>query len=128
MRTALKTSLLAVATLLAMGAGASAQDSLTPPDDMPLPKRQYVVDLGIGALAQPKYEGADKLMVTPMPIISFARFYFPGFGQVRSTAVSSQVLRDDLRSGLKSIISVHNNQFLIWNIYDPSTSMEARGP
>jgi outer membrane scaffolding protein for murein synthesis (MipA/OmpV family) len=82
MRTALKTSLLAAATVLVMGAGANAQDSLTPPDDMPLPKRQYVVDLGVGALVQPKYEGADKLMVTPMPIVSFARFYFPGFGQV----------------------------------------------
>ncbi|MHC5655346.1 MipA/OmpV family protein [Stappia sp.] len=74
--------LLAAASLLAGATVASAQDSLTPPEDMPVPSRQYVVDLGVGALVQPKYEGSDKLMITPMPIINFARFYFPGYGQV----------------------------------------------
>jgi outer membrane protein len=77
----LLTVLASVATL-ALAAPAGAQDGLAPPDDLPVPQKQYVIDLGVGALAKPKYEGADKLLVMPMPIISVGRFYLPGFGQV----------------------------------------------
>lgn len=89
-KSVLTTSLLAGAALLGLGTLAEAQDSLSPPDDLPVPQRQYVIDLGVGALVQPKYEGADKLLVTPMPIVNFARFYFPGFGQVKDGEVSTR--------------------------------------
>ncbi len=44
--------------------------------------RQFVVDLGIGAVVQPRYEAADSYLVYPFPIISVGRFYLPGLGQV----------------------------------------------
>ncbi|WP_249692065.1 MipA/OmpV family protein [Stappia sp. WLB 29] len=84
-----KNTLVSALTAAALLAGASlaapaalAQDGMAAPQDMPLPSRQYVIDLGVGALVKPKYEGADKMMVSPLPIISFGRFYLPGLGQV----------------------------------------------
>ena len=84
-----KTSLVSALTATAFLAGASlaapsalAQDGMAAPQDMPLPSKQYVIDVGVGALVSPKYEGADKMMVSPLPIISFGRFYLPGLGQV----------------------------------------------
>jgi len=44
--------------------------------------RQFVIDLGVGAIAQPRYEAADSYLVYPFPIISVGRFYLPGLGQV----------------------------------------------
>lgn len=69
------------ASFLSAGPGL-AQDGMSAPDDLPLPQKQYVVDLGVGALVKPKYEGADKMLAYPLPIISVGRFYLPGFGQV----------------------------------------------
>lgn len=44
--------------------------------------RQFVVDLGVGAMVKPRYEAADSYLVYPFPLISVGRFYVPGFGQV----------------------------------------------
>jgi MipA family protein len=44
--------------------------------------RQFVIDLGIGAIAKPKYEAADSYLVYPFPIVSVGKFYLPGLGQV----------------------------------------------
>jgi outer membrane scaffolding protein for murein synthesis (MipA/OmpV family) len=44
--------------------------------------RQFVIDLGIGAIAKPRYEAADSYLIYPLPIISVGRFYLPGLGQV----------------------------------------------
>lgn len=73
-------ALLAGATLAAVPV--RAQDGMSPPEDLPLPRKQYVIDIGVGALVQPKYEGAEKMLVSPLPIISVGRFYLPGLGQV----------------------------------------------
>ncbi len=60
---------------------ANAQESYGAPEDRPLPKKQYVLDLGVGVLAQPKYEGASSYLATPFPLIAVGRFYVPGVGQ-----------------------------------------------
>ncbi|TYC53644.1 MipA/OmpV family protein [Rhodobacterales bacterium] len=44
--------------------------------------RQFVVDLGVGAMLKPRYESADSYLVYPFPIIAVGRFYLPGLGQV----------------------------------------------
>lgn len=44
--------------------------------------RQFVVDLGVGAMVKPRYEASDSYFVYPFPLISVGRFYVPGFGQV----------------------------------------------
>lgn len=44
--------------------------------------RQFVIDLGVGAMVKPRYESADSYLVYPFPIVSVGRFYFPGLGQV----------------------------------------------
>ncbi|MEP3045582.1 MAG: MipA/OmpV family protein [Roseibium sp.] len=44
--------------------------------------KQFVVDLGIGAMVKPRYEAADSYLVYPFPLISVGRFYVPGIGQV----------------------------------------------
>ena len=44
--------------------------------------KQYVVELGLGAMYKPKYPGADSFVVSPFPIISVKRFYVPDRGQV----------------------------------------------
>lgn len=52
------------------------------PPDMPVPDKQFVIDLGAGALYQPKYPGADSNRFSPLPLISVQRFFIPGLGQV----------------------------------------------
>ncbi|WP_421725120.1 MipA/OmpV family protein [Bauldia sp.] len=42
---------------------------------------QYVLDLGIGGLAKPKYPGADDYILVPYPIAQVSRFYLPVVGQ-----------------------------------------------
>lgn len=51
-------------------------------DDLPVPPTQFVLDLGLGAMAKPKFPGADRFGVSPFPIIKVKRFYVPGLGQV----------------------------------------------
>ncbi|MTI18314.1 MipA/OmpV family protein [Rhodobacteraceae bacterium RKSG542] len=45
--------------------------------------KQYVVDVGIAGVVSPKYDGADDYIIYPFPIISFAKFYLPGIGEVK---------------------------------------------
>lgn len=45
-------------------------------------RKQYEVELGIGAAFSPKYEAADSYTVKPFPILAIGRFYLPVFGQV----------------------------------------------
>ncbi|QFT29713.1 MipA/OmpV family protein [Roseibium porphyridii] len=72
-RAALALALSAVTgSALAQSGDLSAQDA----------NRQFVVDLGIGAIAKPRYEAADSYLIYPFPIISVGRFYLPGLGQV----------------------------------------------
>ncbi len=44
--------------------------------------KQFVIDIGAGAMLQPRYEASDSYLIYPFPIISVGRFYFPGLGQV----------------------------------------------
>ncbi|GAB4519713.1 MAG: MipA/OmpV family protein [Roseibium sp.] len=60
------------ATAIAQSGVLSAEDA----------NRQFVIDLGVGAIAKPRYEAADSYLVYPFPIVSVGRFYFPGLGQV----------------------------------------------
>lgn len=69
---------LAVA-LCAVSATAMAQSGKLSEGDA---NRQFVIDLGVGAIAKPRYEAADSYLVYPFPILSVGRFYFPGFGQI----------------------------------------------
>jgi outer membrane protein len=43
---------------------------------------QYVIDLGVGVMAKPRYPGSDEVIAVPFPIISVGRFFIPGIGQV----------------------------------------------
>ncbi|MEO0976306.1 MAG: MipA/OmpV family protein [Pseudomonadota bacterium] len=75
-------SLTRVVLALAMGVAsgsAFAQSSEISAEDA---TKQFVVDLGLGAIVKPRYESADSYLVYPMPIISVGRFYLPGLGQV----------------------------------------------
>jgi len=44
--------------------------------------KQFVIDLGVGAIAKPRYEAADSYLIYPFPIVTVGRFYLPVFGQV----------------------------------------------
>ncbi|WP_420412946.1 MipA/OmpV family protein [Roseibium sp.] len=44
--------------------------------------RQFVVDLGVGAMIKPRYEASDSYLIYPFPLISVGRFFVPGIGQV----------------------------------------------
>lgn len=46
------------------------------------PTDQYVMDLGGGVMAKPRYAGSDEMVAEPMPIIEVSRFFIPGIGQV----------------------------------------------
>ena len=43
--------------------------------------KQYVVDVGGGAVFKPKYPGADEYLVYPFPIIGIGRVFIPGIGE-----------------------------------------------
>lgn len=51
------------------------------PKDRTMATRQYVLDIGVGAILKARYPGADSLLVYPFPIIAIGRFYIPGIGQ-----------------------------------------------
>ncbi len=73
-----------LATLFAAGltlgiSGARADDSLVGGGP------QYLMDVGIGALAEPKYPGADTYIVVPYPLFAVGRFFIPGIGQRESS-------------------------------------------
>ena len=68
-------SVLAAAALLALPSLASAQSK---------GDRQYVMDLGAGVMAQPRYPGSDETIAVPYPLIAVSKFFVPGYGQVES--------------------------------------------
>jgi len=44
--------------------------------------RQYVLDLGAGVMAQPRYPGSDETIFVPYPLIAVSKFFLPGYGQI----------------------------------------------
>ncbi|PVB61270.1 MipA/OmpV family protein [Labrenzia sp. 011] len=66
-------------SLSAVSGGALAESGQVSSQDA---SKQFVIDLGIGAIAKPRYEAADSYLVYPFPIIAVGRFYVPGLGQV----------------------------------------------
>lgn len=67
--------LAAAAALLAFPSPASAQSK----ED-----KQYVMDLGAGVMAQPRYPGSDEVIAVPYPLIAVSKFFLPGYGQIES--------------------------------------------
>ena len=68
---------------LGLATSAAAQDpGLPESDDVALPQRQFVIDLGLGASVGPRYDGSDEYLVQPVPIIGVSRFTVPGLGDV----------------------------------------------
>lgn len=43
---------------------------------------QYVLDLGAGIMAQPRYPGSDETIFVPYPLIAVGKFFVPGYGSV----------------------------------------------
>jgi outer membrane protein len=73
MMTRLTTALGAAALMIAAMPSAQAEENSTD---------QYVLDLGVGVMAKPRYPGSDEVIAVPFPIISVGRFFIPGIGQV----------------------------------------------
>jgi outer membrane protein len=73
MMTRLMTALSAAALMIAAMPSAQAEENTTD---------QYVLDLGMGVMAKPRYPGSDEVIAVPFPIISVGRFFIPGIGQV----------------------------------------------
>lgn len=73
--------LLSAAVLVAATQSLHAQGGISSPEDRPMPTKQFVLDLGGGAIVKSKYPGADSYLFSPFPIIAVGRFYVPGFGQ-----------------------------------------------
>ena len=68
-----------IATGLCLGMTAAHAQDLTSASGS-----QYDFGLGIGALAKPKYPGADDYIVVPYPIFAAGRLYVPFIGQTES--------------------------------------------
>lgn len=43
---------------------------------------QYVISLGGGVMAQPRYPGSDETIFVPYPLFFVSKFFIPGLGQV----------------------------------------------
>jgi MipA family protein len=67
------TALGAAALMIAAMPSAQAEENSTD---------QYVLDLGAGIMAKPRYPGSDEVIAVPFPIISVGKFFIPGLGQV----------------------------------------------
>ena len=74
--------LLSATVLVAATQSLHAQGGISSPEDRPMPAKQFVLELGGGAIVKSKYPGADSYLFYPFPIIAVGRFYVPGFGQV----------------------------------------------
>ncbi len=61
---------------------ADAQEGSVAPPDIESTRKQFVMDLGGGAVVKPRYPGAEDYLVYPFPIVTVGRFYVPGLGQV----------------------------------------------
>jgi outer membrane protein len=46
------------------------------------PERQYVIDLGVGVQAQPRYPGSDETIFVPYPLFAVGKFFVPGIGDM----------------------------------------------
>ncbi|WP_421695447.1 MipA/OmpV family protein [Aestuariivirga sp.] len=62
----------ALVALLAVPSAASAQEAN---------QKQYVMDLGAGLMAQPRYPGSDETIFVPYPLFAVGRFFVPGVGE-----------------------------------------------
>ena len=56
--------------------------TLSPASAQEVMDHQYVLDLGAGVMAQPRYPGSDETIVVPYPLIAASKFFVPGYGQV----------------------------------------------
>jgi outer membrane protein len=68
-----KASTFCVVALMALPAASALAEE-------PKKERQYVIDLGAGLMAQPRYPGSDETILVPYPLIAVSRFYVPGIG------------------------------------------------
>jgi outer membrane protein len=74
---------LAATAMLSVASAAAAQDpGLPESDDIVVPQRQFVIDLGLGASVGPRYDGAESYLVQPVPIIGVSRVTLPVFGEL----------------------------------------------
>ncbi|GGB38648.1 membrane protein [Roseibium aquae] len=71
---------MATVSALAISAPSFAQDAGL--QTVAEPQRQYDIDIGLGAVMQPRYAASDSYILTPFPIINVGRFFVPGLGQV----------------------------------------------
>lgn len=55
---------------------------LSPASAQEAKDKQYVLDVGAGLMAQPRYPGSDETIFVPYPLFSAGRVYVPGFGEV----------------------------------------------
>ena len=67
--------LLSATVLAAATQSVHAQSGISSPEDRPMPTKQFVLDLGGGAMVKSKYPGADSYLFYPFPIIAVGRFY-----------------------------------------------------
>ena len=65
--------LAALLPLLGLPGTALAQDAAN---------HQYVLDLGGGVQAQPRYPGSDETIYVPYPLIAVSKFFIPGYGEI----------------------------------------------
>ena len=73
----------AVALAFAAAAGTALADpALPPPAAMPLPKGDFVLDLGLAAGVRPRYPGAEDFVVRPRPLVGVERLTLPVVGVV----------------------------------------------
>lgn len=56
--------------------------TLSPASAEEVENRQYVMDLGVGLLAQPRYPGSDETIFVPYPLIAVSKFFVPGYGSI----------------------------------------------
>jgi outer membrane scaffolding protein for murein synthesis (MipA/OmpV family) len=69
--------------MVAITSTVAAQDpGLPESDDVAVPQRQFVIDLGLGASVGPRYDGSEDYLIQPVPIIGFSRVTLPVFGEL----------------------------------------------
>ncbi|GHB28537.1 hypothetical protein GCM10007094_16360 [Pseudovibrio japonicus] len=79
--------ILAGLALASVSSHALAEDSFTPIDlTEDQQGKRYVVDLGVAGFVNPRYDGASRYIIYPLPLVAFSRFYVPGIGQTKEGA------------------------------------------
>ena len=74
--------LLAALVLAFAAKPALADPSLPPPAAMPIPKGDFVLDLGLAAGVRPRYPGSEDFVVRPRPLVGVERLTLPVVGVV----------------------------------------------